>query len=318
MAEEAVETVKPAPGKRLALPVDMPLRRGLRIAWADMLDYAQSQEERVAHDHVTAVHEFRKSIRRCRSMLRLLRKSLPPETYQRLRDELRAIHRSTSRLRDRDVVLQTLDGLGDVPDSSRLDADIVEPARATIVTAEPVNPETARQTLEQARPKIRAAKKRLGKALAKKVRWKVVAADLERTYRRARDDMRATERGMGDEVIHDWRKRTKELMYQIELLLHGAERGKGRKLRRRISRLSERLGQVIDLLVLEEYVREHVAEDRQEPLINAIHIARAHHQAAALAAGQKLFKRKPKDFTRRLIDSSKRARSKPGPSESPA
>lgn len=272
-----------------------------------MLGYANYQVERAQHQPVVAVHEFRKSIRRCRSMLQLLRHSLPSDVFRRLRTDLRTVHRSTSQLRDRDVVLNTLDQLMAEVGSAVISADVSVPARDRIASVGANGPDLALTTLRRAEPALRDAQTRLRDGLSGKVRWRAVARDLERTYRQARRSMRHTERGRDNEALHDWRKRTKELVYQVELLHHGASRGKGRKLRRQLGRLAETLGQVIDLFVLEEYVCEHVAEAQQGPLLAAIAQVRDERQLAALDLGEQLFRRKPKAFSQRLIARTKRA-----------
>ena len=300
MTKDAATSGQPAVGKRLALPAKLSLTRGLVAAWSDMLAHAAGQVERAPNDPVVAVHEFRKSIRRTRSMLRLLRHSLPKAKYKRLRIDLRALHRSTSRLRDRHVVLHTLTNLS-LPD------ELAEPVRAHISVAEPTRPDDALAALLETLDDIEAARVRLKTALPRKVRWRMLTKDLQDTYRRARKDMRATARGRDDDAVHDWRKRTKELVYQVELLTHGARKGHGRKLRRQLAGLAETLGQVIDLETLASYVTQHVPHDAHGPLLRAIERARRGHQRQALATGKRLFKKKPGQFTRRFIAKSKRA-----------
>jgi CHAD domain-containing protein len=45
-----------------------------------------------------------------------------------------------------------------------------------------------------------------------------VRTGLERAYRRGRRDLRRVRQDASDEAVHEWRKRVKDLWYQLRLL----------------------------------------------------------------------------------------------------
>ena len=58
-----------------------------------------------------AVHEARKDLKKIRSAIRLVRKSLGDELYRRENNHYRDIGRELSGFRDAEVLVETLDGL---------------------------------------------------------------------------------------------------------------------------------------------------------------------------------------------------------------
>ncbi|MEM9491138.1 MAG: CHAD domain-containing protein, partial [Myxococcota bacterium] len=119
---------------------------------------------------------------------------------------------------------------------------------------------------------------------------------------RARRDMHLTFYQVDDEAIHDWRKRTKELTYQVELISTGVITGHGGKRRQRLARLASQLGSIIDLMVLEEYVREHATDEEQTHVLAVIERARDKRLEKAMDSGAHLFEATPKRFASKLIE----------------
>src|SRR5262249_24991936 len=65
---------------------------------------------------------------------------------------------------------------------------------------------------------LESAKKRVPELTVAAADWRAVRKGLERTYRRGRDAMAATNGTASDEQLHEWRKRAKDLRYQLEFL----------------------------------------------------------------------------------------------------
>jgi hypothetical protein len=138
---------------------------------------------------------------------------------------------------------------------------------------------------------------------AKDWRWKgtgfsAFAAEIRRSYKRARGAMRQARDRNRSHVFHTWRKRVKTLWYGLRLLEERIP-----PLKRRLTslkRLHGSLGEDHNLLVLRRQlftspggsdavrVRE-IAKRRQATL-----------RRAALAVGARQFKDRPKDFARTL------------------
>jgi CHAD domain-containing protein len=145
---------------------------------------------------------------------------------------------------------------------------------------------------------------------------KLLAPGLERIYRRGRRGFGvAFRRGRRDrhagtagrtEALHAWRKRVKELRYAAETLDRGGKSFKStRRLARRADRLGELLGEEHDLALLEGRVRERsrqFAGERvtRKQLLKLIGRRRKSLRQRALREGERLYRRKPKQFVRRL------------------
>jgi CHAD domain-containing protein len=113
--------------------------------------------------------------------------------------------------------------------------------------------------------------------------WDAIESGIQSIYRKARDAYRHTQTTCHPELFHEWRKRTKDLWHQMELLeplwpeaLHS--------LADEFHALADTLGLEHDLSVLKT-----VLEERRTILA-----AEAHER------GARLFAEKSKDFVRRL------------------
>lgn len=291
----------PVRTQHLGLPSGVGLAEGIARVLVEMLAHIQYCASCAGPYPVEAVHEFRKAIRRSRALLRLLRRSLPEEVYDQAQRALREMNRATSGLRDLDVVLGTLHGLPLVDEASRATEAYI--ARLAQSADSP-----ARDAVlgDLAAPLAREFERVL-EALPRKVRRRAPAAGVRRTYRQARRDMRATARRKSDEALHDWRKRTKELRYQVELFVDGMDQRKVRILQERLDQMTTLLGEIVDLLVLQERVRELDKADPYRQLVfDAIDEQRARLERQALALGKKLFAPKPDRFVGWLMRASKR------------
>src|SRR5262245_53924237 len=83
------------------------LTRGVRRIALDQLDLAE-QRLKDKSDPVAAVHEARKSLKRTRALLRLIRPALGESVYRRENGQLRDAGRLLSASRDRDVMRETV------------------------------------------------------------------------------------------------------------------------------------------------------------------------------------------------------------------
>ena len=96
------------------LQFDQTLDDGLRRVASEQLgDALTGLRDPDGTDPVKAVHEARKSVKKSRAALRLARPALPKDAYRREDQALRDAGRSLSGARDADVLLETVDALGE-------------------------------------------------------------------------------------------------------------------------------------------------------------------------------------------------------------
>ncbi len=234
---------------RLGLDQRLPLRQGLAAALAGVVAYAEAMAQHCEEGPVQAVHEYRKAVRRSRAVVRLARPLLAPADFRALTRDLRLALRATSPLRDGAVLLATLDALTVSP---RL-----VPARDALRRAlEGDHPaeQDSKVELRRSAALLRGLPERFEAALPADVSWREVESALARSYRRVRAARRTARRSRDDADVHAFRKRVKELRYQLELL-DAATRARPRRVHRALAALAEGLGEVTDLTLLRRNLR---------------------------------------------------------------
>jgi CHAD domain-containing protein len=248
---------KLAPRRRagkLRLPRGTPLREGMVAAFTRILGAARRCAKAAENDPVGAVHEYRKSIRRARALVSLLRPALGKTAASGLRSELRRAFGETGPLRDADILLASLRSVP-AEDSER------EPIEAALERERAGRPGAA-ETADLLRRGGRILSS-LPSALRVMLPASFSVSDLERGL--ARSDRRTrkalkTATASGDTAdFHEWRKRAKELRYQIELLASTGSR-ELKKREKALGNLAQELGEVTDLIVL----RAEIARRRQD------------------------------------------------------
>ena len=129
--------------------------------------------------------------------------------------------------------------------------------------------------------------------------WKTIGPGLTRTYRRGRKAMKAAEAG-GEADFHQWRKRAKDLWYELRLL-SDAWPGPLGATAEEAHQLSELLGDHHDLAVLREDLRQrNLGEEESAGLEAAIDHRQEELAAEALSLGHRLYAERPQAFDRRL------------------
>ena len=246
-----------------------------------------------------AVHDFRKSMKRWRALLRLVEPSVGAEAHD-LRIAARDLARELARARDGQAALDALADLDKI--DSGLSARSLASIRARL---EHIRQAAERTTL------TRPVRARLGAALTAADdalgRWPIeamdfpaVAAGLARGYRRARRALPAAWEQADAEELHALRQRVIVHRYQMDLVQPLWPR-LGKLWTGEAQRLRERLGACQDFSVLAALAGPHQPlahwRARLMPLIDARRGAPV--TAAARLAGR-LFAERPTAFRRRM------------------
>lgn len=248
-------------------------------------------------DSADAVHGARKDLKKLRTVLRLLRGELPKGVYEEEMRCYREAARMLSPARDAEVKLEALDAL--VGQASGLPEEAVAAWRQIL--------DRDREAAANATGDAQAAIEMLEAGLARiegwrleEDSWKLIGGAVKRSYRRGRQAMRAAERDPREESFHRWRKRAKDLWYELRLL-EAVWPEALRSLADETHRLSDLLGNHHDLAVLREDLHERrLGEEETRALEAAIDSRQEQLAAEALDLGQRIYAERPKDFTRRL------------------
>jgi CHAD domain-containing protein len=268
------------------------LKRVAGVRAEKALERLRGDEEGTAE----AIHGARKDMKKLRAVLRMVRDALPKRLYKEENRRYRDAARALSASRDAEVKLETLDALaeqgGELPRAAVetwrriLDRD----RKAAVNTA---HAEAAIGLIEAGAEGIRAWPL-VGSS------WKLVGGEVKRAYRRGRRAMDAAAADPSEENFHEWRKRAKDLWYQLRLLgpawseLLGAAAEEAH-------RLTDLLGDHHDLAVLGEDLRERrLGEEKTRALEAAISRRQEDIASEALALGRRLYAERPKAYGRRL------------------
>lgn len=293
---------------------------GVRRIARGRLDAARERLDGAARrDLADAVHDTRKDLKRLRAVVRLSRDALGEEVYDRENTSLRMAGRRLSGARDAQVLVETLDDLrkrfaDDLP------AAITDGLRARLQADD----ERARAALRDDDRAVALTVATLADARTRTASWALdgdgfaaLAPGLRRTYRRGRRAIATASREPTTENLHEARKRAKDLWHALQIVRPAAPK-RLKKLAREAHHLADLLGDDHDLAVLRDFASGHAKcfadEADRQALLAVIDRRRAVLQRRALAAGRRLYTRKPKAFVRRIASGwEKRAPKHPAP-----
>jgi CHAD domain-containing protein len=226
------------------------------------------------------IHGARKQLKRARATLRLLRPTIGDELYQRENIAARDAARPLSLARDEEVMNGAIQGLG---------------ARFGPAASGLHLPHTNRKQSAPPLARIRTAlKASMARAHAWSIdvdEWDSIATGLHKTYRRGRRALRGSRRERTTEDLHEWRKQTKYLWHQLQLLTPMAPGPVG-ELADEFHHLADYLGDEHDLAVLRTRATGQST--------NLIDRRREELQDKAFALGERLYADKSQAFLHAL------------------
>jgi CHAD domain-containing protein len=269
------------------------------------------------------VHEVRKRFREIRGTLRLVRDEMGEKDFRRENRTYRDASRPLSAVRDAKVLVDALDELLKHFEG-RVNKETFLPLRRALQRR---LRETRKQVLERDRAvsrivrQIREGKKRVKDWPLEACGWRAIEGGLERIYRQGRAAMNEAQNDPNDEMLHEWRKRSKDLRYELELLQPLWPETIG-AMAQEAHHLTDLLGQDHDLAVLRTVAREESEADqteakdqeglapRNELLFALIDERRQVLQGQSMDLGRKLYREGEKKFVSRLRGYWKAARGK--------
>jgi CHAD domain-containing protein len=278
---------------------------GVRRIVVEQLEGAKEQlSGQHEEDLDEAVHDARKRLKKSRSALRLVRDDIGQDVRRRENRIMREAGRRLSGARDAQVLLETLEVVIERDRPAAPPADVVRPFRERLVARRTAKAEELRDG--DAAPAVAA---RLDKVISRSAGWPLTDQSfanaergLRRIHQRGRRAMDAALESGRDEAWHEWRKRVKDLWYQLrivrnawpEVLDETADQA---------HELSDLLGDHHDLAVLRDDAlerRELLADGELERVLAAISERQDELADKAISLGHRIYAEKPKAFVRRL------------------
>lgn len=280
-------------------PVD--LRKAMLREFADAVQDARTAAGSADDSAIKAVHETRKALRRARAVLHLVAGALPKSERRAVERALQEARRGLSSSRDHAVAPDTL-GLLALGDQDRDTAN-----RVLANAAEAVPPlAEIKQLLAEAAARVAAQHEALAAALPGELAWKTVLAGLESVYGEARRARRASKRSR--KWFHSWRRRSKELVYQLDLVsVHAGPRVAA--IHDELAGITDTLGPAVDLIMVREFVTTYAqgipAEDI-EHLQTAVDAQIVDLMKETRRAARDSYQLKARKFAKRLTKAVRR------------
>ncbi len=243
----------------------------------------------------SAVHASRKALRRARAVLAMIAGALPRSERRAVRAALGEARRSLSAVRDHAVAPEALGAL-ELGDAER------QTAKRVLDNAAEAIPALAeiKGLLGDAAARAAAQTDALAAALPPELPWDVVAAGIAATYREARRARKRAKRSRP--WFHAWRRRSKELVYQLEFVAaHAGARTLA--IRADLEAATDRLGAAVDLVMLHDFVATYaqgIPAGDVERLSGELDRQLAQQMKEARRAGREAFRARPRKFLRRL------------------
>ena len=244
------------------------------------------------------VHETRKHLKKARSALRLAAGEIGPNVWKREDRCLRKVGQLISEVRDAEVRLQTVRQLREFARGKKRSFRETEELLAfeldSFLAAFSEWPEEAKQRLTQVLDRIRAWP-------LDDLRCKHLRKCVQKTYRRGRKALEAAIEKTSTKNLHTFRKRAKELWYQLRILRPLAP-AVFRELNDELKTIGQYLGQVHDLAFVAERLSS-IGSSRQQGdrILNALIDSREKElERTAIALGERFYAEGPRQFDRRL------------------
>ena len=219
------------PIPRFTLQVDEPLAHGLKRLSLNEIEIAVSGFYEGEESFRLAVHEARKSIKRIRALLRLVRSEIGEKAFRYENSALRDTGRLLSSVRSAAVTADGIEDIARVYGSLLAQGTFGELTERLVIRRD----QTEERVMEDPEliPKVVA---NLERAHGRYSSWptdpearpvygvgirntyQAVGPGLRLTYRRGRREMVAAYRSPVPATFHSWRKRTKYFRHQLEIL----------------------------------------------------------------------------------------------------
>ena len=194
-----------------------PLPDGLKRVFREQVQSALELCRHPAKQRGVTVHEVRKHLKKLRAAMRLTVGEVGKSQHAREDRCVREIGRLVSDLRDAQVRLQTLIQLRDETAKGPGENHFARIEELLSLERESFSAAFAGWQ-KQAIPKLERIGERLSKWPLAGITWKQICGTVGRTYKRGQRGLAKTIKKPQPENFHAWRKRVKDLWYELRIL----------------------------------------------------------------------------------------------------
>ena len=284
------------------LKLNEPLPDGLKRVFREQIDSALRLCRHPAKERGVTVHEVRKHLKKLRAAMRLAVGEVGKNQHAREDRCVREIGRLVSDLRDAQVRLQTLVQLRD--EANKKSEENPFPRLEELLSLERESFSAAFDGWQkQAIPKLERAGERLAKWPLDRISWKQICGAVEKIYKHGQRGLAKTIKKPVPENFHAWRKRVKDLWYQLRIL-QPLNRTVFEEMAHDADVLGELLGLQHDFdFLMERLEKESGDEALRDELAHLQKLIRKRGRRLcrdALELGRRFYAEPPKAFAKRI------------------
>src|SRR6266513_3236397 len=279
-----------------------PLPDGLKRVFREQVESALKLCRHPAKERGVTVHEVRKHLKKLRAALRLTVSEVGKSRHAREDRYVREIGRLVSDLRDAQVRLQTLIQLRD--ETAKGSGENHFPRIEELLSLERESFSAAFAGWQkQAIPQLERVETRLLKWPLDGLTWKQICGAVGKIYKRGQRGLAKTIKQPVPENFHAWRKRVKDVWYQLRIL-----QPLNRVVLEKIAADAEILGQLLGRehdfdFLLARLGNERGDETLRHELVELQKLIRKRNKRLrrdALELGRRFYAEPPKGFAKRM------------------
>jgi CHAD domain-containing protein len=194
-----------------------PLPEGLKRVLAEQIDAALHLCQHPAKQRGVTVHEVRKHLKKLRAAMRLAIGEVGKDCHAREDRCARKIGRLVSDLRDAQVRLQTFIELRNQAEKNLREQRFPRTEELLLLERDSFSAAFAGWQ-SQAIPQLERVKARLMNWPLEGLTWKQICDAVAKIYKRGQRGLAKTIANPVPENFHEWRKRVKDIWYQLRIL----------------------------------------------------------------------------------------------------
>jgi CHAD domain-containing protein len=270
----------------------------------EQIDSILENCENKQDDFHKSIHDIRKSIKRIRAVLRLVREEIGYSSYYRENVFYRDINRSTSELRTLNVLILSLESL-QVDLADKLEPERIAPLIVKIREQRDKKLEgmlSSERVLKDLSKQFENGRSRIPTLPIHSNNFKALAGGIERMYRQGKRYLKEAKKKTDTHHLHDMRKRMKYLWYQMDIL-NPLYPGLLKAYSSSLDSIGDKLGVYHDLAVLSDFLRESktgLAEIVMDTLIEACEFKKSAMLPDIFSQASAVYTEDPEAFIQRL------------------
>ena len=273
---------------------------GIKRIALELIDKAIEQTKPQVKNRDTVIHDTRVTFKKLRALLRLSRVKDNAETFRHEDACFRDAGRRLSHVRDTTAMIEALDKLTKHY-ADQLEPDAFAELRKPFIRTRRKQQADKNEALAEAVRTLESARSRVADWPIEDDGFSSLREGLKRIYKKGCTCMGRVQANPSVENLHEWRKRVKDLWYQVRLL-KPLWPGMLKNLADEFGRLADCLSDDHDLAILRQAVLRRPSEEQTqlEALIALIDQQRGDLEVEAKRLGERLYVETPNAFVRRF------------------